>query len=185
MTIEKIGRRYYLTGNTYAVRDALKAAGCHWDAERKAWWTSKQDVAERFGGQDAAPAPAKPSKDDLAERRCYGKVEYKGRTYYVIGVSERTGKLWLTVLDCSIDFWAPEGLCRWVKRYEVREHTYRGHTSRSYQTLERIREFIESEKRNKAAGMPVCAECGRSGELVQDLEDGMLKHRHCCDIEPR
>ena len=29
-----------------------------------------------------------------------------------------------------------------------------------------------------------CDECGRPGYLVRDLEDGGLKHRRCCDIEP-
>lgn len=30
----------------------------------------------------------------------------------------------------------------------------------------------------------VCAECGRGGALVADLEDGLLKHYRCCDIPP-
>ncbi len=28
----------------------------------------------------------------------------------------------------------------------------------------------------------VCAECGRGGRLVEDLEDGIMKHYGCCDI---
>ena len=27
-----------------------------------------------------------------------------------------------------------------------------------------------------------CAACGRDGELVDDLEDGLLKHYRCCDM---
>lgn len=30
----------------------------------------------------------------------------------------------------------------------------------------------------------VCAECGKGGNLVQDCEDGMMKHYNCCDIPP-
>lgn len=30
----------------------------------------------------------------------------------------------------------------------------------------------------------VCAECGRGGHLVSDLEDGLMKHYRCCDIPP-
>lgn len=37
---------------------------------------------------------------------------------------------------------------------------------------------------NRSASGQVCAECGRSGRLVRDLEDGMLKHYNCCDIPP-
>lgn len=29
-----------------------------------------------------------------------------------------------------------------------------------------------------------CAECGRPGRLVSDLEDGLMKHYNCCDIPP-
>jgi hypothetical protein len=29
-----------------------------------------------------------------------------------------------------------------------------------------------------------CAECGRGGALVQDMEDGLLKHYSCCDMPP-
>ncbi len=36
----------------------------------------------------------------------------------------------------------------------------------------------------KARGGAVCGECGRGGALVQDLEDGMMKHYNCCDIPP-
>ena len=28
---------YYITGNTYAARDALRTAGCRWDAARRCW----------------------------------------------------------------------------------------------------------------------------------------------------
>ena len=27
-----------------------------------------------------------------------------------------------------------------------------------------------------------CACCGRGGQLIEDLEDGMMKHYGCCDI---
>lgn len=27
-----------------------------------------------------------------------------------------------------------------------------------------------------------CAECGRGGSLVRDLEDGLMKHYGCCDM---
>jgi hypothetical protein len=30
----------------------------------------------------------------------------------------------------------------------------------------------------------VCAECGQPGHLVADDEDGLLKHRQCCDMPP-
>lgn len=46
ITTTKIGRRHYLQGNTYPVKDRIKAAGCNWDPERKQWWTAKEGVAQ-------------------------------------------------------------------------------------------------------------------------------------------
>lgn len=34
------------------------------------------------------------------------------------------------------------------------------------------------------SGRNVCAECGKGGTLVSDLEDGLMKHYRCCDIPP-
>ena len=36
----------------------------------------------------------------------------------------------------------------------------------------------------QSRGGNVCAECGRCGALVADLEDGLMKHYNCCDIPP-
>jgi hypothetical protein len=169
---EKVGTRIYVVGNTYAIKGQLKSAGCHWDGERKQWWigAAKANQIESIVGR-LDGAKVEPSKSELADRPCTGKVEYKGRSYYVIGRSEKTGKLWLTVLDCSIDFWAAEFACKWVKRYEAREQwdgrRYSGRTETVYQTVAKIRAFIERSKSNDAAKQngtaetKRCWECGR------------------------
>lgn len=46
-----------ITGNTYPVKDQLKALGATWDADRKAWMVP-QDKAE-MARQIVAQAPAK------------------------------------------------------------------------------------------------------------------------------
>ncbi len=46
--IKSEGRRHYLIGDTYPIKNAIKAAGCNWDKDRGAWWTGKRDVAERL-----------------------------------------------------------------------------------------------------------------------------------------
>lgn len=40
------------------------------------------------------------------------------------------------------------------------------------------------DKNGKSTEREVCAECGKPGKLVADLEDGILKHYKCCDIPP-
>lgn len=39
-------------------------------------------------------------------------------------------------------------------------------------------------KEPRTAGSRACAECGRGGALVQDMEDGLMKHYGCCDMPP-
>ena len=45
------------------------------------------------------------------------------------------------------------------------------------------RDSSQSSRSTGAGRSDVCAECGRPGALVRDLEDGQLKHRYCCDID--
>jgi hypothetical protein len=176
---ERVGARVYVTGNTYEIRGQLKNAGCHWDGDRKAWWIGAAKASELeslIAGLGSAPAAAQSSeqREDVSGRPVYGKVEYKGRAYYVIGISQRTGKLWLTVLDGSINFWAAETACRWTKTYEPRE--YRGR--REHQTLGGLRRFIE---RSREADREIAAGRIPHGYAI-DREDGQVKRRSECDM---
>lgn len=46
ITVEKVGRRHYIRGNTYPIKGELRGAGCKWDPDASAWYTGKADVAE-------------------------------------------------------------------------------------------------------------------------------------------
>jgi len=182
MSIEIVGSRLYVTGNTYSIKDRLKSIGCHWDADRKQWWIGKAKQAElstivgSVNSQTTASGYVKPTAEELSDKPCTGKAAYKGRDYYVIGYSERTGKLHLTVLDCSIEFWAPLADSTIIKRYEPR--TDRRSGRESHQTVGGIRRFIEKSKRDEKTV--------KNGEVPAgwcvDLEDGCLKPRHECDM---
>lgn len=205
--ISREGRRIYVeTRYGEPVVERLKDLGAHWDRDRRAWWlgAGKAGAVEALLAETAATAPAGPVKDDPAAVRLVGKARYKGRTYYVrwAGITKRGGyAMRLVTLDQALDFWADgldpaallsdvtgararqeqaekDGLAVLVKTYPARE--YRGRTE--YTTLASIQRFIERERANRAAGGAVCAACGTSGDLVEDLEDGMMKHRGCCDI---
>lgn len=60
ITIQSEGRRHYLIGDTYPIKNAIRGAGCNWDRDRGAWWTGKREVAEQLvaGVQSGAVAPA-------------------------------------------------------------------------------------------------------------------------------
>ena len=44
--------------------------------------------------------------------------------------------------------------------------------------------YVQVETDDDGEGEPVCASCGEPGYLVKDDDDGLLKHRRCCDQPP-
>ena len=190
ITLERTGSRIYLVGNTFPIKDQIKSIGGHWDGDRKAWWvgTAKASDAEKLAAGAAASngTSDKPKVGD--DSKVVAKATYKGRSYYVLWMGRCASgaeKAHLTVLDGKIDFWADLSACQITKTYQPREYrTFRGRTTTTYTTLGSIRSFIEREKANRANGGDVCAACGTSGELVRDLEDGLMKHPRCCDMAP-
>ena len=131
MQIEKRGRRYYIRGNTYPIKDQLRSAGCRWDRDEKAWWTGKADVADRFAsvrpesGRSERPERPAPGLDATVA----GRARYKGRVYYLVGrasaygevepVQTRDGaKMLLAFRDGSKDFWAAADVVETLKLYQ-------------------------------------------------------------------
>ena len=171
MTVEKIGRRYYITGQTYAAKDALKAAGCKWDPDRRAWWTGKKEVAERFDRQ--APAEAKPEDPDTI--RVIGKARYKGRDYYIRWVGTcKTGehKARLCTLDAKIDFWAA------CAEPGDRPAADEASVTKMYQeprSLAGIRRFIEDRRAEEEAAKKKAAKLAKAakGEPTRDIPNLM------------
>lgn len=163
MTVTKEGRRYYISGNTYPIRSQLRAAGCNWDGGRKAWWTGKKEVAERFAATEVTKTGGDTPSDDT---RLKGRVRYKNRSYYVIAESRDAKRLRLTTLDAKLCFWADSSACEWLKRYSPREVRvgYGRHTRTEYTTIGSMRRFIASRKHHDPEGV------GR------DLPEGYYMH---------
>lgn len=140
ITVEQRGRRHYLAGDTYSVREQLREAGAHWDGDVGAWWVgSAAKAAELVASLTTTPAPAEATgPETLAEdaREIIGRGTYKGRGYYVIGrvvsrgrtrydrdeigpVKTRDGsRLKLASRDGSLVFWASTAEVSVEKRYE-------------------------------------------------------------------
>jgi hypothetical protein len=109
ISIDQQGRRFYLRGNTYPVKDALRSAGCKWDPDARCWYTGKRELAEQCAqgiipspvassgpspaslesiddwASAAAASPASPGDDAVVA----GRATYKGQTYYVAGRVDR------------------------------------------------------------------------------------------------
>lgn len=59
INLSREGRRTYIVGDTFRIKDDIKAAGGHWDADRRAWWLGDHAKAESLvaGVKAAPPAP--------------------------------------------------------------------------------------------------------------------------------
>ncbi len=90
-------------------------------------------------------------------------ADYKGRPYRLEfkGRTKFGDKAKLAFLDGSKEFWVDAALI----------------------ANEREGSASSSNGSSRSQGR-ACAECGKSGALVADLEDGLFKHYRCCDIPP-
>ena len=167
MQVEINGRRAYVLGDTFAIKDRLKEAGCKWDPDRRAWYigAAKAAAIEKLIGEPAPP-------EDLSQARVFGKAEYKGRAYYVIATSKDGSKHRLTVLDGSIVFWADATACKWTKTYEPKQRFggYGRGTITQHQTLGSLRRFVERQK-NPTTRTGECTECGHRGPMGQSCSE--------------
>ena len=93
ITIEKTGRRYYFVGNTYPIKDALRSAGAKWDADRRAWYTGKADVAERFSGARAAGSDGSEPRRESPGLGAIGDNKVDGESTRLINGQRTVGNL--------------------------------------------------------------------------------------------
>jgi hypothetical protein len=184
ISIRSEGRRHYVVGDTYPVREALRGAGLKWDPQAKAWWSGKRETAEAAissvhgaggnGNGGTAPQAERTDREAPGEDAIVaGRAEYKGRTYYLAGreqrgrsrhddtvspVTSRDGsRMLLYFRDGSSQFWAAAEAVEVTKTY------------RRSQTIAGLREYAEQAKQTRAQGYEdgipdgrryECDECG-------------------------
>lgn len=194
LTLEKVGQRVYLVGLPFLAKDDAKETlgmtGKNWDGERRLWFVgvAKLAAAEAFAAKINDPNAAKlvESPDQI---RLTGKGRYKGTVYYAGAVVNGRVRL-LTLPDADgkfLDFWADCREVEEVKTYTPRQvwDGRRGSNNKVtvYTTLGSIAKFIADQKAAEKAGLPQCAACRkRVHGLIEDLEDGLMKCRGCCDL---
>lgn len=145
ITIDKQGRRFYLRGDTYAVRGQIRAAGAKWDADTRCWYTGVKATAdaivERMSG--ATTTAERPSESLTPSSEIIGKATYKGREYLLIweGNTRRGPAAKLAFADGSKVFWASQG------EYAVSKHYERPITLAK---LNRLREEYKSQREEPA-----------------------------------
>lgn len=164
--IEKQGRRYYITGNTYPIKDKIRAAGCKFDGDRKAWWTGKKDVAEEIVSRlsDEVAQLAKERSESRDRKDAQGlDTEVQGRASYHSPRSGKTSSMYviwegttrkgdrrakLCSRDGSFTFWAKEGTYTITKTYQARK------------SLREIKAYAEYV-RGRDSGEVECRTCER------------------------
>jgi hypothetical protein len=187
--------RIYLVGDTYPIKDRIKAMGGHWDGDRKAWWVGKAKAAEAQALVSASAVPVDPNapkpKENPDNIRLTGKGRYRGREYFAGSITRDGTKVrLLTLPDANgdfLDFWALRSEVEQTKIYKPRErwNGRRGSngTITVYTTLGSISDFVKDQKQAKAEGAEQCYVCGkRSHNLVHDLETGGMACRGCADM---
>lgn len=157
--------RVYLRGNTFAIKDKIKAAGGHWDADQRAWWLglAKLAIAEQLAGAASAePAAEKPADQPLADdAKILGKATYKGRAGYLLlweGETKRGPAAKLAMRDGSKTFWASLGDYQIDKLY--RDRDYRGGRHEPGMTFGRLKRLQADFRQAKLKGIEPCGKCG-------------------------
>jgi hypothetical protein len=174
ITIETAGRRSYIAGDTYPHRAEIKAAGAHWDGDRKAWWigsrATAEALAERLNGASAAPADAAKHDDAPGLRAVVaGRASYKGRGYYVAGrtvhgrtryddrvqaITSRDGsRVLLYSSDGSMQFWAARDAAEIIKTYG------------RPQTIQGLRNFASQAREAGSAELAAAYRYGWDGKV--------------------
>lgn len=117
--IERADRRLYFRGNTYPIKDAIKAIGGQWDPDQKAWWvgTVKKAEAEALIAS-AKPGPSEREKEtvDLNSYVIRGRCEITNASgkkvgYYILAKGNKpdgTPYMKCCFRDGSKVFWAKD-----------------------------------------------------------------------------
>jgi hypothetical protein len=183
------GRRTYITGNTYPIREQLRSAGAHWDGERKAWWLGDRKKAEelvaRLDAQAEPPRSDARRDDRLADdTEILGKAKYKGKTYILVwcGETRRGRAAKLAFSDGSKVFWADESEIEIVKVYRPGTTGYGRYAREERMTFGRLRRLQEewrSKSEDEHAEAKAVQALGGRCRCAKPLDEGDGECMYC------
>lgn len=171
VTAETEGRRTYLRGDTYSVRDRLRAAGAHWDPQARAWWIgdvarAKTLVASLRTTATTSPASPADSRDrpDPGHTIVAGAGEYRGRHCRIVGRVVRGSTHW----DDAVEAVVGRGgsamlLCSMDGTRQWWADTSSVTVTRAYQrptTIGRILRYAQEARSNGGIHPDACPRCG-------------------------
>lgn len=188
MKLVESGRRIEITGDTYPVRDRIRAIGGHWDADRKVWWVGTGKRAEAQALVAAAPATQAAARSDATtpltdDDRLLGQVETPRGKAWWCGQTADGRRYRLASMDGARTWWADAAGCRVVKTYPPRKvwdgRYCSGRTVDRYQTWGSMRRFL-AERRSQSPAQreeadsrrAAIRECGGVCRCARPIDEG-------------
>lgn len=165
ISLDTVGARIYFRGNTYPIKDRVKALGAHWDGDQRAWWigAAKRAAAEALVTGCASTATT-GGDDRTPDRnaRVRARVRYKGKDYYLL--AEGGGRLLLAARNGTFQFWAAREAAQITKQYG-RENYRTGRTEypRLGTMIERAEAWKSMSREDRARALED-AEARRTGD---------------------
>jgi hypothetical protein len=167
MTVQttRVGSRTYIEGQTYAAREMLRAAGAHWDADRKAWWLGDHERALALAAKVAQMSDKE--RLELDRENILGRASYNGHSYYVVGRGSNAKGDWVRLMfrDGSRVFFKDACEVRIEKLYEY---------TRTLRDLQRYAQAMRGKEMREERECSACARyctCG-TGTFCSHHHDG-------------
>lgn len=152
ITLEHIGRRVYLRGNTYPIKREIHGIGGHWDADAGAWWVGSGKA------EDVAAIVAKVASAASALPVASGEmVPVSGNTYPVRDRLRDLGGRW----DAASKTWLIP-----ASRIDLANQAVSSATSAPRRVSRRLPDGTWAAKHGR------CWECGHVGLINSDGECG-------------
>lgn len=176
------GRRIYLEGNTYPVRDAIRDLGATWDGDSKRWWVgaAKREAAAALVAKLNTTSPSRGTATDGEkldpEAPIAGRATYRGKDYLLVAQgTSPDGRPYakLAYRDGSRVFWAASAAeVSVTKRYRTGRDAHPV-------TLRSLQAFAERRVRERATGVCECS-CHKRADCT--CEKGFCHvHHDGCD----
>lgn len=187
ITLVESGRRIEIVGDTYAVRDRIRAAGGHWDADRKVWWIGagkRAAVESLVSSAPAASASGSREPEPLKDDDCLlGQVETQRGKAWWCGQTRDGARYRLASMDGSRTWWADAAQCRIVKTYAPRQvwdgRYCSGRTVERRQTWGSMRRFLAeraaqtpAQRDESDARRAAIKECGGVCRCSRPIDEG-------------
>lgn len=159
LTIEEIGARLYVRGNTFPVKDRLRAIGCHVVKNDAGQWETWIGKGKRAELEKAIAASASAGADDMLKRdreNIIGRARYDGHDYYLVGEGSNDRGAWVRLLfrDGSKTFFKPRADVEITRRYD------------RAQTLDGLRAYAERMRKNPQSADECRCSCHRRSDCT-------------------